>query len=62
MQQAEKVTARLFKLAGNDIESQNLINTVTDHKSRKEKLETYQPFAFILITALICLLIYIVSR
>jgi hypothetical protein len=62
MQQAEKVTTPLFKLAGNDIESQNLIKVVSDHKARKAKLEKYQPFIFILITALICLLIYIVSR
>jgi curved DNA-binding protein CbpA len=62
MQQAEKVTSRLFKLAGSDIESQNLIKAVTVHKSKREKSEKYQPFIFILITALICLLIYIVSR
>lgn len=61
-QQAEKVMSRLFKLADTDTESKNLINTAIDHKAGKERLENYQPFLIILITVLICLLIYLVSR
>ena len=62
VQQAEKVASCLLKLANTDTESKSLVKTATGHKARKERIDRYQPVVIVLVTAIICLLIYIVSR
>jgi curved DNA-binding protein CbpA len=62
LSQIRPVTLQLFKLAGADTESKNLVAAVLEKHRKKEKLEKYQPFIIVLVTVIICLVIYWVSR
>jgi molecular chaperone DnaJ len=62
LQQAGYVAAQLFELAGEDAESREMIFAALNRHRRKEKKEKYQLPVIILITIIISLLIYFVSR
>jgi len=58
----QKIYAQLLKLAEGDHESKNAIETSLKRFQRKERLEQLQPLIIILITIIISLLIYFMSR
>ncbi len=62
LSQAKKVSIQLFQLAGENNESENLIMAAMKYYHSKEKIRKYQPLVIILITIIICLLMYFVSR
>jgi curved DNA-binding protein CbpA len=61
-QQVKEVTIQLYKLADENAESKKLITDALIRHQKKENKEKYQPLIIILITIIICLLIYLVGR
>ena len=60
--EAEEVAIQLYKFAGENAESKKEITDALSKHRKKENKEKYQPLIIILITIIICLLIYLVSR
>jgi molecular chaperone DnaJ len=61
-EQAEEVAIQLYKLADENAESKKEITDALSKHRKKENKEKYQPLIIILITIIICLLIYLMSR
>ena len=60
--QAKEAAIQLYKFAGENAESKKEITDALSRHQKKENNEKYQPLIIILITIIICLLIYLVSR
>ena len=60
--QVEKISAQLLQLAGDDTDTKKIISETLDRKKQKEKQEKYMPFIIILMTVVICLLIWLMGR
>jgi molecular chaperone DnaJ len=61
-QQAEEVAKQFFKLAGENEENRKRIIDALNKHRKKENKEKYQPLIIILLTIIICFLIYLVSH
>lgn len=60
--QVQQVSIYLFQLAEKNTESMDLITIALKYHYSKEKLRKYQPLIIILITVIVCLLIYVAGR
>jgi DnaJ-domain-containing protein 1 len=62
LKEAEIISNRLVKLAGDHAESKKLIAEFLASKKQKEKAEKYQPFILMLIVLVICFFIWLMGR
>jgi curved DNA-binding protein CbpA len=59
---SNKIFSQLYKLSGNDLSALNKLNEETKHSMKRSFQEKSMPVLLLIITIILCLLIYLISR